>query len=130
KKNNWGEVLYNRGLTNMVYDTEAIRTAMGKYGNKPMTGEQVRWGMENLNLTQDKLTKLGFKDFMQAHRITCEDHEGGGPVIFQQWDGKQWKLISKWYTPMYDIVRGLVEKEAAKYAKENNITPRDCSKEG
>ncbi|MDE0172279.1 MAG: ABC transporter substrate-binding protein, partial [Defluviicoccus sp.] len=130
KKNNWGEVLYNRGLVNMVYNTEAIRTAMGKYGNKPMTGEQVRWGMENLNLTQDKLTKLGFKDFMQAHRITCEDHEGGGPVIFQQWDGKQWKLVSKWYTPMYDIVRGLVEAEAAKYAKENNITPRDCSKEG
>ena len=130
KKNNWGEVLYNRGLTNMVYDTEAIRTAMGRYGNKAMTGEQVRWGMENLNLTQDKLTKLGFKDFMQAHRITCEDHEGGGPVIFQQWDGKQWKLISKWYTPMYDIVRKQVEAEAAKYAKENNITPRDCSKEG
>ena len=44
KKNNWGEVLYNRGLTNMVYDTEAIRTAMARYGNKPMSGEQVRWG--------------------------------------------------------------------------------------
>ena len=130
KKNNWGEVLYNRGLANMVYNTEAIRTAMTRYGNKSMTGEQVRWGMENLNLTQDKLTKLGFKGFMQAHRITCEDHEGGGPVIFQQWDGKQWKLVSDWYTPMYDIVRKLVMDEAAKYAKENKITPRDCSKEG
>ena len=130
KKNNWGEVLYNRGLTNMVYDTEAIRTAMARYGNKPMSGEQVRWGLENLNLTQEKLTKLGFKDFMQAHRITCEDHEGGGPVIFQQWDGKKWKLISDWYTPMYDIVREQVVAEAAKYAKENKITPRDCSKEG
>lgn len=129
KKNNWGEVLYNRGLANMVYDTEAIRTAMTRYGNKAMTGEQVRWGMENLNLTQEKLTKLGFKGFMQAHRITCEDHEGGGPVIFQQWDGKQWKLISDWYTPMYDIVREQVVAEAAKYAKENKITPRDCSKE-
>jgi branched-chain amino acid transport system substrate-binding protein len=114
----------------MVYNTEAIRTAMTRYGNKAMTGEQVRWGMENLNLTQEKLTKLGFKGFMQAHRITCEDHEGGGPVIFQQWDGKKWKLISDWYTPMYDIVRKLVMEEAAKYAKENKITPRDCSKEG
>ena len=130
KKNNWGEVLYNRGLANMVYNTEAIRTAMTRYGNKAMTGEQVRWGMENLNLTQEKLAKLGFKGFMQAHRITCEDHEGGGPVIFQQWDGKQWKLVSDWYTPMYDIVRKLVMEEAAKYAKENKITPRDCSKEG
>ncbi len=129
KKNNWGEVLYNRGVVNMVYNTESIRTAMERFGNKPLTGEQVRWGIENLNLTQEKLTKLGFEGFMSAHRITCEDHEGGGPVIFQQWDGKKWKLISDWYTPMYDVVRKQVVAEAAKYAKENKITPRDCSKE-
>jgi hypothetical protein len=26
-------------------------------------------------------------------------------------------------------VRGMIEESAAKYAKEKNITPRDCSKE-
>ena len=31
---------------------EAIRTAQERFGNKPMTGEQVRWGLENLNITR------------------------------------------------------------------------------
>src|SRR5262249_8933114 len=44
-----GSVLYNRGLINSMLGTEAIRTAMAKFGNKPMTGEQVRSGFEHLN---------------------------------------------------------------------------------
>jgi branched-chain amino acid transport system substrate-binding protein len=127
KENNFGEVLYNRGIMNAVYTTEAIRTAMGKFGNKPMTGEQVRWGLENLDLTTERLSQLGLKEFAQPHKITCEDHEGSGPVIFQQWDGENWKMVSDWIKQMRDVVRPLVEKAAADYAKENNITPRKCS---
>ena len=48
-----GEVLYIRGLINAMLGIEAIRTAQAKFGNKPMTGEQVRWGIENLDLTAD-----------------------------------------------------------------------------
>ncbi len=34
---------------------EAVRRAQAKFGKgKVMTGEQVRWGMENLNLDQHK----------------------------------------------------------------------------
>ena len=29
---------------------EAIRTAQAKYGKKPVTAEEVRWGLENLNI--------------------------------------------------------------------------------
>ena len=47
-----GEVLYVRGLINAMLGVEAIRTAQAKFGNKPMTGEQVRWGLENLDLTK------------------------------------------------------------------------------
>ena len=39
-----GEVLYNRGLIAAAFEVEAIRAAMTRYGNKPPTGEQVRWG--------------------------------------------------------------------------------------
>ncbi len=129
KANKFGEVLYNRGIINAVYTTEAIRTAMEKFGNKPLTGEQVRWGLENLNLTAEKLKKLGLEGFARPHRITCEDHEGSGPVMIQQWDGKKWNFVSDWISPMRDVVRPMIEEAAAKYAKENNITPRDCSKE-
>ena len=40
---------------------EAIRTAQGKFGNKPLTGEQVRWGLENLDLSAARLKELGFE---------------------------------------------------------------------
>jgi branched-chain amino acid transport system substrate-binding protein len=125
--NNFGEVLYNRGVINAVYDIEAIRTAMGKFGNKPLTGEQVRWGFENLNLTEARLQELGLAGFTRPIKVTCEDHEGNGPVFIQQWDGKQWKKVSDWISPLREVVRQQIEEAAAEYAKENNITPRNCA---
>jgi branched-chain amino acid transport system substrate-binding protein len=122
-----GEVLYNRTLINAMLNVEAMRTAMKKYGNKPLTGEQVRWGMENLNITEARWKELGLEGFTKAIKTTCADHEGNGPVTFQQWDGKEWKIISGWYEPIKDVVRPMIEESAAKYAKEKNIEPRkDC----
>ena len=126
---NFGEVLYNRGIMNAVYNTEAIRTAMGRYGDQPMTGEQVRWGLENLELTTERLDGLGLAGFTQPLKVTCEDHEGNGPVYIQQWNGETWDMVSDWISPMRDVVRAQIEKAAAEYAKENNITPRDCAAE-
>ena len=125
-----GEVLYNRGLINAMLDVEAIRTAMAKFGNKPMTGEQVRWGMENLDVSAARLAELGMKDFTRPVKVSCVDHEGNGPVLIQQWDGKQWKIVSDWIPSIRDVVRPLIEEAAAAYAKENSIAMRDCSKEG
>ena len=124
-----GEVLYNRALVNALITSEAIRWAVKKYGKKP-TGEQVREGMENLNLTEARLAQLGFGGMMKPIQVTCDDHEGNGPVIFQQWDGKEWKIISGWFAPIRDVVRPMIEESAAKYAQEKGIAPRDCSKEG
>jgi len=129
KANNFGEVLYNRGLINAVYDTEAIRTAMAKLGNKPLTGEQVRWGFEHLDLTAARLKELGLEGFTRPIKVTCEDHEGNGPVFFQQWDGKQWKKLTDGVAPMREVVRPQLEQAAIDYAKENNITPRNCASE-
>ena len=61
-----GDVLYNRGLINAMLGVEAIRTAQEKYGNKPLTGEQVRWGLENLDLTAARLKELGFEGVLRA----------------------------------------------------------------
>jgi branched-chain amino acid transport system substrate-binding protein len=75
------------------------------------------------------LKELGAEGFMPDLNVTCLDHEGSGKVKFQQWDGKQWKVISDWIDADQSIVRPMIEESAAKYAKEKNITPRDCSKE-
>jgi branched-chain amino acid transport system substrate-binding protein len=129
KANNIGEVLYNRGLINAVYDIEAVRTAMAKFGNKPLTGEQVRWGFEHLDLTEARLQELGLAGFARPIKVSCDDHEGNGPVFIQQWDGKQWKKLTDWISPMREVVRPQLEQAATDYAKENNITPRNCASE-
>lgn len=127
-QNKVGEVLYNRALVNAMFAVEAIRTAQGKFGKgKSMTGEQVRWGLENLDVTEKDLADLGMKDFVNPLKVTCLDHETGGPVKIQQWDGKKWDLVSDWIQPLKEVVRPLIEADAAQYAKENNITPRTCT---
>jgi branched-chain amino acid transport system substrate-binding protein len=124
-----GWVLYNRGLINSMLGTEAIRTAMAKFGNKPMTGEQVRWGFEHLNLTADRIKQLGFEGMIGPLKVTCADHEGARLSRVHQWDGKQWKVISDWFTADDSILEPLVKDTSSKYATEKKITARDCSKE-
>ncbi len=126
-QNSIGQVLYNRGMVNAMFTVEAIRTAQAMHGKKPMTGAQIRDGLENLNVTAARLAELGMEGFTNPVKVSCADHESGGPVMIQQWDGKQWKYASDWITPMKDVVRPLIEKAAAAYAAENNITPRKCS---
>ena len=121
-----GEVLYNRGLINAAFIVEAIRTAQGEFGEKPLTGEEVRWGLENLDISEQRLAEMGMEGFMPPIRISCEDHEGNHPVRVQQWDIENWSFVSDWIQPMKDVVRPLIEESAAAYAKEKDITPRDC----
>src|SRR6266446_3742007 len=110
KKGRVGEVLYNRGVVNAMFSAEAIRTAMTKYGNKPLTGEQVRWGFEHLNLTDKRLEELGMKGFTHPVKVSCEDHESSGPILVQQWDGKKWNVVSDWIQPMREVVRPKIEE--------------------
>jgi branched-chain amino acid transport system substrate-binding protein len=126
RANNWGEVLYNRGLVNYLYISEAIRTAMEEYGNVTLGGEEVRWGMENLNITAERIAEIGAEGLFEPIQITCENHEGEGPVIVQQWDGDSWERITDWIDPMHDVVWPMYEEAALAYAEENNIEVRDC----
>ena len=124
-----GSVYYNRGVVSGILTAEAIRKAQEKYGKKSLTGEQIRWGIENLNIDEKRLKELGATGFMQALKVSCMDHEGGGAVKFQQWDGKKWNVITDWIPGDRALTRPMIEESAAKYAKEKGITPRDCSKE-
>jgi branched-chain amino acid transport system substrate-binding protein len=124
-----GHVLYNRGLLNSMIGVEAIRTAQKKFGSKPLTGEQIRWGFENLDLTAARIKELGFEGMIQPMKFSCMDHQGADVARVQQWDGKGWKIISDYYTADRKILDAMVKDAAAKYATEKKITPRDCSKE-
>jgi len=129
KRDTVGEVLYNRGVVSAMFEVEAIRTAMTRYGNKAPNGEQVRWGLEHLNVTDKRLEDLGMKGFTHPLKVTCEDHEGGGPVMFQQWDGKAWNRISDWIPVMRELVRPKIEAAAAEQGRTLGYKMRGCSKE-
>jgi len=128
-KDKVGEPLYNRGVVNAMFTVEAIRTAQAKYGKKAMTSEELRWGYEHLTITDKRLEELGLKGFMHPMKVTCEDHEGNGPVLIQQWDGKKWNIVSDWIEPMRDVVRPKLEAAAVEEGKKLQYTARDCSKE-
>jgi branched-chain amino acid transport system substrate-binding protein len=121
-----GSVYWTRGFVAAIVDHEAILTAHKKFGVKVLTGEEFRWGMENLNITEERIKEIGAEGLIQPVRNSCTDHEGGGMVFIQQWDGEKWVMTGDVISPMREYIRGEIEKSAAKYAKEQKITPRDC----
>jgi branched-chain amino acid transport system substrate-binding protein len=121
-----GTVYYNRGVIHGIITVEAILTAQKRFGNRPITGEEMQWGLEHLNITEERLKELGAEDFMPPIKTSCRDHEGGGWVRVQQWDGNKWVSVSGWVKPFKELVWREIRKSAAKYAKEKGITPRKC----
>tara|TARA_B100000214_G_scaffold132701_1_gene94384 strand:- start:2859 stop:3917 length:1059 start_codon:yes stop_codon:yes gene_type:complete len=123
-----GEVLYIRGMLNHLFVVEAIRNAQKHFNVKVPNGDQMQWGYENMNVNAADWERIGLPGFPPIS-VSCNDHEGNHPVLFQQWDAgsKSWKVVSDWIPVMKDLVRPLQEADAAKFAKENNITPKSCS---
>jgi len=129
-KDEVGQVLYMRGAMSAMLGIEGIRAAQERFGKgKVMSGEQIRWGLENLNLSQAKLDGLGFAGVMRPISTSCVDHMGSAWARIHTWDGKQWKFTSDWLQADEQVIRPLVRATAAKYASEKKITPRipaDC----
>lgn len=126
KENNWGEVLYNRGIVNAMYITEAVRDAI-RAGNEP-TPEAVRDAFETMEITDSRIKELGMEGLAQPIQITCSNHEGtNGRVAIQEWDGEKWTIVSNWIAPMRDITAPLIKEASLAYAKENNLEVRDCN---
>jgi branched-chain amino acid transport system substrate-binding protein len=130
-KSRVGSIYHTRGVTYGIMIVEAIRKAQEKYGKgKVMTPEQVRWGLEHIDLSDARLKELGASGLFPPVKTSCLDHEGSGMVKFQQWDGKGFKALTPFMAGDRAMVRKMVEDQAAKYAAEKKITPRDCGKEG
>jgi branched-chain amino acid transport system substrate-binding protein len=118
-----GENLYNRGVMNSVLVAEAIRTAQELTGKDVVDATDVRRGLENLDITAERLKELGLEGFMTPVKVTCEDHSGHHSVYMQEWDGKQWQPISDWFEPMKDVVRPMLETAAEEYVTANAPWP-------
>ncbi|NCY06988.1 MAG: ABC transporter permease, partial [Betaproteobacteria bacterium] len=108
-KDEVGQVLYMRGLISAMLGVEGVKAAQERYGKgKVMNTEQVRWGLENLNLDQKKIDALGFSGVM---------------------DGAKWSFSSDWYQADDQILKPLIRASADKYMTEKKLqrrTAADC----
>jgi len=129
-KDEVGSVLYMRGVIGAMLATEGVRAAQERFGKgKVMSGEQARWGYENLNLTQAKLDVLGLKGAMRPVSTSCADHLGATWARVHTWDGSKFTWSSDWLQADDQIIRPLVKASAEKYAGEKKLqrrSPQDC----
>ena len=121
-----GNVLYNRGLYAAMLAAEAARHAQEANGTAQITGAMMRDAMENLNITEERMTELGMPNFGPAFQVTCENHGGPGLVGVTQWDAatKTWTLISDFKPTDREVIGALIAEDAAAFAAENNIEPQ------
>ena len=115
------------GVVGGIMMVEAIRVAQGKFGKKALNGDQVRWGLENLNLTQERLNELGFGKILRPIKTSCDNHLGTDWQRIAQWNGSKWQVVSDWYQADPALITPLVKEYADKYAKEKNIKVRTCN---
>jgi len=123
-----GNVLYNRGLYAAMLAAEATRTAQKMHGVAEITSGQMRDGLEALEITEERMTELGMPGFGPSFKVSCENHGGPGMAAISQWDAnaKKWSLITDFIESDKSVTLPLIEADSLAYAKENNITLRDC----
>jgi branched-chain amino acid transport system substrate-binding protein len=124
-KDKVGEVLYNRGVMNSVLIAEAIRNAQRLTGKKAVSGDDVRRGLESLNITAARWKELGLDGFAAPiTNVSCGDHNGHHSAYMQQWDGAKWVKVSDWISPMKEKVRPLLEAAAKDYVSKDSSWPK------
>jgi branched-chain amino acid transport system substrate-binding protein len=117
-------------LVSAALAVEGTFRAQERYGKgKVMTGDQLRWGLENLNVTAARIESLGLTGLLRPISTSCADHEGSRSARIHQWDGKKWNFTSDWIEADTSIIKPLVKQYADKYAAEKKITrrtPAEC----
>ena len=123
-KDKVGEALYNRGVMNAVLIVEGIRTAQKLAGKKQINGEDMRRGLEALNITDARWKQIGLPDFAAPIHLSCADHNGHNGIYLAQWNGTTWVKASGWIEPIKDKVLPLINSAANSYVAGNIGWPK------
>ena len=122
-KDKVGEILYNRGVYNSMLIAEAIRGAQKLANKKVVNGEDVRRGLENLNVDAARLKEMGMEGFAAPFKTSCTDHNGHNATFVQAWDGNAFVKVSDPIPPLTDKVQPLLDAAAKDYAEKNTGWP-------
>ena len=120
----FGGTLYDHGVYNSVLIAEGIAQAQKSTGKKVVTGEDVRRGLEDLNLDPARLKAIGLEGFASPLKLSCDDHNSHSATFVQEWDGARWRKVSDAVASASDKVQPLIDAAAKSYAEKNAGWPQ------
>lgn len=123
-KDQLGQVLYMHGIYNSMLIAEGIATAQKITGRKMVTGEDVRRGLEGLDITAARMKEIGLEGFAEPVKLSCSDHNGHKPLFVQEWDGSKYVKASSPIDPAPIKVERLQEAAARDYVEKNTGWPK------
>ncbi|NDR58009.1 ABC transporter substrate-binding protein [Aliiruegeria sabulilitoris] len=116
-------VFYQRGLVMSMFLTEAIAAAQGEFGVAEINAEQLRWGLENLNVTEERLAELGMTGMVPPFSTSCSNHTGHSGAWMLEWDGEKFVKASDLLMADAEFITPLEEAKAMEYAEANAPWP-------
>lgn len=114
---------YQRGVLMSVMLAEAVRVAQDHAGTPNIDREQLRWGLENLDMSDDHLKELGIEGMMASFKTSCANHTGNAGAWMIEWDGTKFSKVSDLLSADRAVIDPLTEAEAKKYADANAPWP-------
>lgn len=100
-------VYYNRGVLIAAVHLEAVRNALKAKKGGPITGDDVKKGME-------QISNFTLGGLVPPIKLTPEDHEGGGLVQVVQVKGGKFVKDSDWFSGYGDIINKQIAVQNAK----------------
>jgi branched-chain amino acid transport system substrate-binding protein len=122
-KDKVGQTLYNHGVYSGMLMAEGIANAQKLTGKKVVNGEDVRRGLEAINIDEARLKALGFDGFAGPLKLSCGDHNGDRSTFVQMWDGAAFVKASEFIEPLTDKVQPLLDAAAKDYVEKNTGWP-------
>jgi branched-chain amino acid transport system substrate-binding protein len=89
-----------------------------------VTGEDVRRGLETIDLSAARLKELGLEGFADPIKLTCSDHNGHKAAFIMEWDGTNYVKVTAPIEPMTQKVEPLQEAAAKDYTEKNSGWPK------
>jgi branched-chain amino acid transport system substrate-binding protein len=112
-------VFYSRGIIISAILAEGITVAQKHFGTAEINATQMRWGLENINMTAERITELGLDGMVPPFSTSCSNHTGHSGGWMLEWDGEKFVKASDLLTANIDGYRDLIAANAKEYATSN-----------